>query len=302
MTIMYLKGNPVTSSITFYDSVNEVATDASGSVTVTITASDGTTSYGSGTATHGATGVYTFNWTPTTLDTAVTISWTGTLPQGVTTYTQTCDIVGAWPFTIADLRSFHPEFTDTTQYTAATLQDARVAALDIANRRLPTSLVPKFHRHTAVGRDLTLTQSANQQYGGRLQLMLPHRRVTNLKKLTIDGVTQSLTNITVNAQSGIVLGINAGYYSSTFVNDSSVVVAEYEYGYTRTPQEFVQPLMLAATQWALPNVLSPRITGIANDFGMQRVAQPTVAGSTGIPDLDAAIAAHGGFYGLGIGA
>lgn len=295
-----VKGNPARLQHVITSDDTEVPTDATGNVVVTITASDGVTQLSTGNATKIATGTYTYTaWTPAALDTDVTVTWVATLPEGVTTDTTRVNVVGTWPFTIYDLRQWMTQLSSTTDFPVQPLRDARSQAIDWVHRLAPTALVPSFKRHTVSRKDLSVTTASTQVFGGQLRVVLPHRNVTAFKSLKIDGVSVSLSTLTLNGPTGIITGIFDSIYGNAYPYDYSQFVFEYEYGHSSCPPLAFQPLMALAADLAMPQAGSPRITSIASEIGFQRISTANSDGSTGIPSLDAVLAVLGGGPGSG---
>ena len=283
-TDWYVKGNTATASVTFYDELTGNAVNTTGTPTVLDTGSDGTTLSTTAVQTTGTTYMTTF--VPTVLDTNISIKWTGTVAGATYTITNYADVVGSWPFTIAQLRAFRPEFADTTRYAYSGLLEARVAATKYLNNRLGTSVIPRYHSHTQQGKGLTYGYTLRRPFQGT-DIQLPHWNVTAIRSVTIDGVT------TVGQPSNTVLDGPMGIFQGLYVSPLSTLVINYEYGFPTVPSDGVRPLLMLTTDHALPNTANPRAISIDADTGFMtmKTAQPN--GDTGIPDVDAFISRYG---------
>lgn len=135
---------------------DEAAADAAGTMTVGVTAADGTVVIAAGTATiHGSTGVYTK---------AVTAAQTASLGQLVATWTDsaastaprttTFDIVGARYFSEEELRMMF-DMLDPSTYSPARIRQARDIAENEVEAICDRAFVPRYARLVASGNDET---------------------------------------------------------------------------------------------------------------------------------------------------
>ena len=291
MADWYVKGNTATLSQTFYDETTGLAASATGTPTVTITGSDGVTTYTPTAVVISGAPVYTTTFVPTVLDSGIVVKWTGVVNGLTTVVTKYVDVVGGWPFTIADLRAFKPEFTNTTRYPYALLLQSRVQAVKWMDKLLGTGVTPRAATYTFQGRGLPYGYTARTAYDGTA-ISLPHWKVTAIRSITVDGATVLPSSVVLDSDMGIVRNL--------YTSPSSIVTITYEYGFTTIPDPGFQPLLLLATELTLPNSLSPRVTGVTNDIGFMRIQTPTAAGGTGIPDVDAFVGLYGRRAALGI--
>jgi hypothetical protein len=263
-------------STTFY--VDGVATDATGTVAVSVTREDGT-SLITGTATHGTVGQYTFTLTPaqTGLLDQLTVQWTATIggvAQTVTTYVQ---IVGGFLFSVADARARSP-LNDTATYTTASIVAARTYA-ETELEKLCGAFVPRYARDTL---------SPNYRRSSYRPLRLRHSRVRTIRSLTANGVawtTQALANLQWEER-GVLWG--------TFGWMPRSVIVGYEYGRDFPPPGASTAGIELARAYLLTtgSQIDSRTTRIITEDGTLDLSIAGGQGRYGIPAVDSFIVAE----------
>ena len=113
---------------------------------------------------------------------------------------------------------------------------------------------------------------------------LRHPLVRELEEVTVDGAAWSLDDIegTLSVDGGWVTGLSTGRG-----------VLAYTHGYDHPPLRIRRAAMILTRVWLLRGPVDDRATQIATDGATINLATPGVFGSlTGIPEVDAAIAAY----------
>ena len=274
-----LRTAQVTLSHTFY--VDETATDAAGTVTVTVKRLDGT-AVSSANAVHpGPAGVYTYALpAQSTLD-ILTVDWAGTVGGASVTVRDYVEICGGYLFGLAEARAM-PPILDAVRFTTARLAAARLTVEEEAETITGRAFVPRFKRIAVAGTD-------------RNELVLPDTDIRTIRAVTIDGTAYSapdIANITVNP-SGVICNRYRTWWART------QVVIEYEYGLDYPPVDISQACMLR-----LRSILTQAESGIpqravswtAAEGGVFRISLPSAL-RTGVPDVDAVYDRWQGYVG-----
>jgi hypothetical protein len=264
--VRILRTAQVVLSHTFY--VDETATDAAGSVTYSIKRLDGT-SIASGTATHpGPAGIYQVTVPgQANLDT-LTVDWSGTVGGAAITARDIVEVVGGFLFGLAEARA-QPPVLDATRYPTATLAAKRISVEQECEEICGQAFVPRFARVTLVAT-------------GADSMALPSIRVRALRAVTVDGVTQSISGLSVTP-SGVITG---AYWPYRW--PSSSIVVEYEHGWEYPPEDLREAAMLrlrSRISQGDSGVPQRAISFSATDGGVYRLSTPSKQ-RTGVPDVD----------------
>lgn len=139
-------------SVTFY--ADESPTNADGSVTVTLTTPAGTPLV-STTATSAGNGTYTYVLAPQATPVLLNVLWSGTFGGVVQSVTDTVEVVGARLFSLADARASDVMLADTSRYTTAKLEQARLYVEDEFRSICSVSFIPTYHREIYDGPGVT---------------------------------------------------------------------------------------------------------------------------------------------------
>lgn len=255
--------------------VDETPTDATGAVAVSVKRLDGTVITSSTASGPSPTGTYTFTIPAQANVDTLTVDWAATVAGSAITARDTIEIVGGYLFGLAEARAMPPAL-DTTKYPTAKLAQKRIGVETECEEICGQAFVPRFARV-----EFTLD---GQSRGTTLinKLTLPHINIRTLRACTIDGVTQSLTGLTVS-QSGVLRGLTwAG------VITGNKIVVEYEHGLDFPPEDLKDAAMLR-----LRSRLSAGDSGVPQralsfsvaDGGVYRLSTPA-ANRTGIPEVD----------------
>jgi hypothetical protein len=298
-----LKTAGATLSRTVY--VDETKTDVTGNMTVTVTRRDGTVvaAQSAIVASHGTTGVYTYNLpggpTPATSATwqldALTVTWTGILAGSAVSLTDDVEVVGGFYFGLAEARGSDASLADPVKYPTATLARTRVQVEQEAEEIMQRAWVPRFRRVLLDGT-------------GTSSLVAPDANIRTLRSAAWSWVTgQALVPVTGSNLSAIVVGGNSVLtqpYGLPWPIGTGNVLLEYEYGEDQPPEEIRQAAMTRlrsrcnVNRSTIPDRVSSYTTSDGVTANTFRLSMPG-AWSTGIPEVDAVYArwssAPGGF-------
>lgn len=261
-----------TFSETFYN--GEAPVDADGPVTVAIAGYAG--AYTGGTATHGATGTYSF--TPAAALTAVdrlTLTWTGTFSGVVQTITTPVEVVGGFYAPLAAIRAADSSLSNTTTFTTAKLAAARANAEEQCERIMGRAFVQRCE----VERLRTACNGSvyPKWYGVRTVLAA-----------TVDGVVYSASQLTaLNLTASRLVGPQ---HVDLFTTPGALVDIAYVHGDTTVPGELVE----AVTQLTRIKVMKPTSSVpdraerfVADNNARMFMLATATADKTGYPDIDA---------------
>lgn len=272
--VRVLRTAQIVLSHTFY--VDETATDVTGSATYSIKRLDGTV-VTSGTASHGATGVYSATVPAQTQVDTLTLDWTGTINGAAVTAQDVVEIVGGFLFGLAEARAVPPAL-DVTKYPTTKLASKRISTEQECEEICGQAFVPRFARVA-----LTLGGNSNTVVGNNNSLVLPHVRVRALRALTLGGVAQSISGLNVSP-SGVITG---GYWPR-YTYPSTMMVVEYEHGSDFPPEDLREAAMIRLrSRLTMGDTGVPaRALSFTDEGGTYRLSTPS-AKRTGIPDVDA---------------
>lgn len=270
-----------TSKATFTRSffLDEVATDASGSVGVAITREDGTpvqTVNASGPdASHGYS--FTFQGSDT-LD-RLNMVWSATVGGDAFVLDQdVIEVVGGFYLGLSDIRNkIDTVFKDAVKYPTQDLVDRRIEVEDEFERICGQAFVPRFEREvlSGDGRD-------------KLRLKWPLLR----RVLAVKVGTTAMAAGTVAAFGADRLGLLR--YDASWPYGAGNITVEYEHGMDRPPPDVVRAFKLRMKSFLLTqkSPLPDRAERIATtEIGLVQLAIAS-KDSTGIPEVDAVLERH----------
>jgi hypothetical protein len=260
--------------------LDETATAASGSVTVTITRLDGTT-VESGTATGpSASNVYTWTFGGRDILDELIVTWSGTFGGDAVVLDQDrIEVVGGFFFGIAEARAIDSTFSNTTKWPESALIEARTQTESEAELICGQAFVPRYAREVLSGR-------------WRTTMPLSNTMIRNVRSVTVAGSAFSGTQVA-----------NIGFDDAGAISVSSLwppsqewrggarnIVIEYEHGWDRPPVDIVRAAkrrfasILLQNNNPLPD-RTERVT--TTELGTVTLASPSYD-KTGIPEVDAA--------------
>lgn len=262
--------------------VGEVATDATGSVTVTVKRLDGT-AVTSGAAGHAGIGQYTFTLPAQPLLDALTVDWAGTVAGNPLTDRDIVEVVGGFLFGIAEARNKPPALS-TQVYPDAGLEAERVGVEQECEIICGQAFVPRFARIALSSR-------------GTDALLLPVANVRAVRAVTVAGTAWSAPDVAalVPEDSGVL------YRPGCVPWPAGRVILEVEHGWDYPPEGIRTAAMLrlrSSLGQFSSQVPQRAISFTVQDGGVYRLSTPS-RDRTGVPDVDGPYARYtldmGGF-------
>lgn len=271
--------------------------DVATQVRVTITRADGTAvATNQIVSQHPATGAY--EWQLTTTDTAsvdlLTAAWSITLDGTSETFTTSHEVVGAFLFTEAELRTFGDRaLADATAFPDATIADARDRITDDFERICGASFVTRYGQRIRDGADAQVPLQGG--FGGfwgtpllgnvPTMLTLGCKRLQRMRAVSVDGTALSqgeVDAIHVFPEGYIIRdgGWNWGRRN---------IVLGFEHGWDRPPPELRRAAMVMARFELVSSDVGDRTISFSNDMGTFRQAVASAKFPTGIPFVDSVL-------------
>lgn len=263
-----VRGRSFTLSKTFY--VDGVATDPTGTPTVTITRDDGTAVATGAVTNEPAVGAWSVTVTATEndrLDT-LTVDWAAVVSGESQEYVEVVEVAGGVLFTVAQAQAT----SGLESKTAAQITEKRALVESMLEQACGVAFVPRYAKKTISG-------------NGRTTFLLPPR-TTAIRSITVDGaLATDLATVRLDA-SGVA------YYSAGWTSGYSNIVVAFEHGYEDGPERMAAGD--AALTWAKALLISgpidDRATATSTEFGNISLSTPGRGGTiAGIPSVDAFI-------------
>lgn len=275
-----LRGATATLSWQYLDQDGENADPAT--VTVGVNRADGTVLVASGTAT-GGTGNAARTLALTAVQTAQldTLAVTWTRSADSTTYPTVVEVVGAYYFTIAQVRARETSLANTQKYLAADLQQLRRDVETEFEEITEVAFVPRYRRERLSGT-------------GASCLLLPTpfpRRVIAVSEVANDGATTAWTATEVAAiRTAEVTGLVHSALRSFPAGTQNLIVA-WEHGHDRPPTDVRDKAMLRLRHHVTrpKSAVPDRAATFQLEGGNVYRLDQAGARKTGIADIDAVL-------------
>lgn len=257
--------------------VDEILTDASAGMLVTVRRLDGTIVAGPTAASHLSTGRYSYDLPGQANLDHLDVSWVGSVGGGTVTLTDRVEIVGGFFFGLAEARASDSSLADVSRYPTPMIANVRTQVEMECERICGWAFVPRFERRTFPGT-------------GSNRIFLPVAKLRALRGITIHQwpgapeVVASMANISVDP-GGEIVRHDGGIFPYGYSN----IVLEYEHGHDFPPEDLKEKAMyrlrslLNLTRIGVPDRVSSYSTP---DGATYRVTLPS-RGKTGIPEVDA---------------
>lgn len=258
--------------------VDEVLTDSVSPLEVVVTRVADGAAVESGTSTRASQGTYTYALDGSDDLDLLRVAWTGTVAGEPVTFVTLVEIVGGFIFQTSTARARYRELADTTKYPASRLAELRTEIEVEFEGICGQAFVPRYGYHSTVGR-------------GTPFLSVPDTLLTAVRSVTVAGVTldpSTVAGLRLTARGDIVRP-----YGAIWPNDVPVVV-EYEHGRPVCP-----PPITTAAMLRIRSLINPGASGVPDraetivtpEGASFRLSMPG-ADSTGIPDVDGALAKY----------
>lgn len=272
--------------------LDEVATPATGTVSVSITREDGTTVQSGAATGPDANNVYSFLFNGSdTLD-RLNVAWSATVGGDAVILDQdVIEVAGGFYFSLGQARSIDTVFTNTIRYPTQDVIEVRIETEDECEAICEQAFVPRFEREVLDG------------HPHQRHLVLKWPNLRKVRALSVNGVAWTPTQLAAVGADRLgcirpdsswswFWGIGSGFWPYGVGN----IVVEYEHGLDRPPTDIVRG---ARQRWkalmferksrsALPAQAERTQT---TEQGVVSLATPT-QWTTGIPSTDAAYARH----------
>lgn len=268
-------------SRTFY--LDESATAATGSVSVSVTRLDGTV-IDAANATGPASNVYTYTFPGRDVVDELIVTWSATVSGDAIVLDQDrIQVVGGFFFSLTEGRAVDPKLADTATFTTDKLIEARVAVEDEAEDICEQAFVPRFRRVTLNGR-------------GTNTLILPDPLIRAIRSVTITPIGGSPVALSGADllklgwyETGVLLRVGGWNPSGWWDVGQQNIVVEYEYGADAPPPDVVRASKIRFKSM----LLQPRspIADRADQAQGTGQASPS-QWRTGLPEVDAVYARH----------
>ena len=200
--------------------IDGTLTNASGSVTVTVTDEAGNVIINGQTATTTATGIYYYDLgiANTTNVNKLYAVWSGTWESVVQKLRTNHEILGFPLFTEAQARTFDIEqLNSASDYSDATILEERAKITDLLEQWTGASWTPKYSLEKMQG-DTTRV------------LSVPHFNVNKVISVTILGETIATSNFEIDNKAGFIHRTDGFFPEATSEYPMPIVIA-YEYGW-----------------------------------------------------------------------
>lgn len=258
---------------TFY--LDEVGTDPTGSVAVTVTRLDGTAVESGNAVSTGTPGEVSYTFGGRDVVDELKLTWSATVGGDAIVLDQDrIEVVGGFYFGLAEGRAVDRALSDVTKYPTADLIERRIETEDECERITGQAWVPRFCRETVSGT------------GSRtLQLSRPFVRA--VRAISVAGVAYAAPTVAVTQFSDLGLI----YRDAGWTWGHNNIVVEYEHGRDRPSSEIVRAAKLRFKSLAmegrsaLPD-RAERVVTVDQAGGSVVYGAPSET-KTGIPAVDA---------------
>jgi hypothetical protein len=258
------RNTTATLSKTFYE--DGVAVNP-GTVTVTITASDGTVIAEDAATTGSGTSARTYAVTAS--DTAMLDSWSvAWASTGKGTLIDDYEIAGGFLFGLNQLGAVKLGQSGTIAgtYSAAQMAEVRVLVESAIEDACGVAFVPRYRVESVSG-------------DGGTSVVLERAKVSAVRSVTVGGT--AVTDVSLSPYGTLY---RRGGFGRGFQN----VVVGYEHGWSSPPPRVSQAAMLLARRWLVDGPIDDRATSVSMEgVGTYTLATPGMRGSYfGLPEVD----------------
>lgn len=280
--------------------VGETATDASGTVTVTVTGPDGST-VATGDAAHDGTGVYTFDLAGQADLTALTVAWAGTVGGADVVEYDQVEICGGFFFGLSEGRASDSSLSDTSKYPTADLITKRLEVEEECESICDRAFVPRYARVVLNGNDaseILLSHPDPERSVAHVRRIRSVSMAPRADEVFVDFTAAQLAALSVS-DDGTLRRLDGARFTEGWAN----VIVEYEYGLDAPPRQLIQATLtrfrtrLNIGRSAVPDRAS---SFTSSEGGTYRLDMPG-AWKTGIPEVDAVYGRYSRRSGAGTG-
>ena len=211
------------------------------------------------------------------------ITWTGVVDSESQSWVTEVELVGGYLFEISDLRSFDRAFLDTVKYPIELLRQVRTWAETTieGSNAADVAFVPRGRRVVLDGH----SRYENNAWG----LDVPDYLVRSVYSASVNGT--ALTNSQVSA---LICDDDTIWRPDTFwaVGHRNISM-HYEFGYDRPAGAVTRAGLILAREYLVKSDLPSRASATSIGDQYFRLTIAGRDGTTGLPEVDAAIAQFG---------
>lgn len=281
--------------------VGETPTDSSTTPTVAVTDATGA-SVSSGNGTHTTPGTYTYTLPGQASLGWLSAAWAGTIAGTAVTQIDQVEVVGGFFFSLAQGRGSDNSLADTSKYTTADLERARLEVEEECEAICDRAFVPRYLRMTLNGTgqpDLVLEHPQPERSIAHVRTIRSVQMAPRAQDTFVSLTAGELAALRVT-EDGSLRRLDNRLWTEGWQN----VIVELEYGLDAPPAELVKACLtrfrsrLNLNKTSVPtNALSFTV----QDGGTYRLDTPG-AWKTGLPQVDAVYARYSRRSGAGPGA
>jgi len=263
-------------SQTFY--LDGVATDATGSVVVTITRLDGTAVEGGNATGPDANHKYTYQFQGRDVVDWLVVTWAATVSGDAIVLTDSIEIVGGFFFSTTEGRAVDPALSSLTKFPESDMVDYRAQTESECERICGQAFVPRFLRFTTNGT-------------GQTALMSPVALIRSIRSVKVGSATFAPADTaSVGYSDAGMIYLSQGWVPGVPSGVKNITI-ELEYGWDAPPIDIVRAAKIRFKSIALQS-RSPlpdraeRVVQIDERGGSVVYGSPTTE-KVGIPEVDA---------------
>lgn len=223
---------------------------------------------------------------------AYVITWSGTVSGTATTWTSTLELVGGYLFEIADLRALDRAFADVVKYPSALLRAVRdaVEATIEGPRAAQVAFVPRGARVTLDGTSPDLSRGFNPLlYGTDTRvLQAPDFELRDIISVKINGDALDQTGL-----DALTADDNRIHRPTGWPHGHRNIEIHYTHGRDQAPGPITRAALILAREYLAKTDLPGRATSTTVGDQTFRLTIAGRDGTTGLPEVDAAIDQHG---------
>lgn len=210
------------------------------------------------------------------------LTWSADVEGSPMQWTDQLEIVGGYLFEIAQLRSFDRAFEDTTHYPTEFLRRMRTAAENLieGEHAANVAFVPRGARATVDGT-------------GRASIELPHLEAREVISLEVDGEAWTAEQISTLIVDDCLLRLSTTSPITSWPVGSRNIRVHFTHGMNFSPPAIARAALLLVRDHAEPSSIPGRATASSIGEQMFRMTVAGRDGTTGLPEVDAAIQQFG---------
>lgn len=206
------------------------------------------------------------------------LTWSADVEGNPMQWTDELELVGGYHFELAQLRSFDRAFEDTSQYPTEHLRSLRTAAENVieGEHAANVAFVPRGARAAVDGT-------------GRASIEVPHLEAREVISIMIDGEPWTSEQINTLIVDDCLLRLSPASPISAWPVGSRNIRVHFTHGRNFAPPAIARAALLLVRDHAVPSNIPGRATASSIGEQMFRMTVAGRDGTTGLPEVDAAI-------------